>query len=271
MANELNRNKILATMLQKTLQGSEFVLLRSIWDLSGQAEQGMDRITIPRYNLNNAGDIVTGTAPAGTDGAYQFDQLIFDQFKRVHTYVDHKLKMQERTNLEAGFVAQAPKDMATLIESSIGAVIAAAGPHDFNSGTANSFGIEDIAKAKKLLDQARVPKQDRYIAVSSAGMEVLSGLQAFEDASRSLSAEALREGVVGRVKGFWVIETEDVADDKVHCFHRQAVAFGLQGDPIKFGKETDLKKHQDYLEVISYYGAKVLNGGKLKVTITMAA
>lgn len=131
------------------------------------------------------------------------------------------------------------------------------------------FSIDDIASAKKLLDEGKVPKSDRYLAVNAAGMEVLASFQEFEDGSKSLSAESLRQGIVSQVKGFKVVQSEDVGINKIHAYHKSAVAFAMH-DEVHFIEKMNEEYAQEFISLRGKYGVKEMNVDVLKLTISTA-
>jgi hypothetical protein len=91
------------------------------------------------------------------------------------------------------------------------------------------------------------------------GAEVYANLldaKAIEDASQSGSTAALREGGVGRVRGFNVVESTRVPDAEILAFHRDAVTLATRAPVVspgaKFGatvneKGFSLRYLRDYL------------------------
>lgn len=274
----LSRNNILAKKVQSQLAGSDAVLIKSIMDLSGEAEIGDDRVTIPRMSGLTLKSITQGTRAVGdvynTDG----DALLLNQSKEVSTYFGYTDEANSTVNRQDQFFMGAPRIYAQGIELLIAAQLEVSGPNDFassESGAATpvgefTFNIKDIAKAKRLLDAQKVSKIDRWLALNAAGMEVLASTQEFQDGSKSLSAEALKMGVVSQVKGFNVIQSEDVSDGKINCYHREAVAFAIHKQMNSVVKDIE-EFSEVYVALKGKYGSKLLDGGKRKVTISMTA
>lgn len=262
-------NEILRQDVQEQLDGSESVLIKTIMDLTPRALMGMDRLTIPRASGLTLTTVVPGTRAA--DGTYSIDgdELLLNQSKQVNEYISWINGKDSAVDIEEAFFAGAPRVFAEGVEGIIATELATVSPNDFNSGIAASFTVDNIATAKKHLDQARVPKRDRFLAVNAVGMEILAATQEFQDGQKSLSDEALKDGVVSMVKGFKVVQSEDVADDKVHCYHRDAVAFALHGEMEAISKENE-EYAQKFLALRGKYGAKALDSGNRKLTITMA-
>lgn len=266
----LSLNKILAKQIQEFLGGSDAVLINTIWNLSSEVDEGMDRVTIPRISGLSAATITPGTRAAGGSMTTLGDVLLLDQAKEVSEYLGYQDNANSTVSLQDAFFMAAPRVYAEqfeeLIQTQLGA---AASGMDFNSGTLNSFSIANITEAKKKLDNQKVPKKDRYLAVNADGMAILASTSEFQDGSKSLSDEALKKGIVSMVKGFNVVQSEDVPSNKVHCYHRSAVAFAIQKgvESVIF---DDKPYSQVYVALKGKYGCKQLDSGKRQVTITMA-
>lgn len=204
------------------------------------------------------------------------DQLLFNQVKQVPEYISYADGMDSAVDLKNAFLSVAPKVFAQGIEAVIAASLATASVGDFDSvsAVAGVFAIGDIAKAKKKLDQAKVPKSDRYMAVNAEAMEILASMQEFQDGQKSLSAEALREGVVSQVKGFKVIQSEDISGTgatlKIHFYHKSAVAFALHAG-MEFIEQPNPEYGQEFISLRGKYGAKdvdnLAGAGTRKVTM----
>lgn len=262
-------NEILRNDVQEQLDGSESVLINTIMDLTSRAMQGADRLTIPRASGLALTDVTPGTRAANGSYSIDGDALLLDQSKQVAEYISWINGKDSAVDIEDAFFQGAPRVFAEGIEDLIATQLATVSSGDFNSGVLNDFTVANIANAKKVLDQANVPKRDRYLAVNAVGMEILSSFTEFQDGQKSLSDEALREGIVSRVKGFNVVQSESVADDKIHCYHMDAVAFALHGEMQAISKEIE-EYAQIFLALRGKYGVKVLDSGARKLTITMA-
>lgn len=271
----LSMNEILRQDIQQYLGGSESVLIKTITDLTSRVGQGMDRVTVPRVSGLSLENINPGTRATAGGMTSAGDALVLDQSKQVPEYIDYDDGLESGLDLKAAFLEGAPKVFAQGIELAIAAELETAGSHDFDSAsaTAGEFAIDDISKAKKLLDEAGVPKSDRWLAINATGMEKLAGFQEFEDGQKSLTDEALKEGIVSKVKGFNVVQSEDVgssteADNKITCYHRSAVAFAMHSQ-VEFIEQMDQSYAQEFVALRGKYGCKLLDSGNRKVTISL--
>lgn len=272
----LSLNDILRNDVLEALAGADAVLSRAVWNL--QAQPGSDRVTIPSVTGLAVGDISSGSRASADSVTTTGSVLLLDKVKQVHQYISYKDGIQSAVDQRANFIKESPKYMVESIEESIAAKLATASSLDFDSAsaTAGQFAITDIAKAKKLFDQNKVPKNDRYMVLNAEAMEILASMSEFQDGAKSLSPEALREGIVSRVKGFNVIQSEEVggsgASNKIHFFHKTAVAWAMQDGMEYIDKEIE-EYGQAFLALRALFGCvdveNASNTSKRKLTMSL--
>ena len=90
------------------------------------------------------------------------------------------------------------------------------------AGGANALAV--VTRARRVLNARKVPFADRFLAVGSGVAESLLLLDQLTKVNESGSADALREGTIGRLRGFTVIEDPALADDFGIAYHRDAFA-----------------------------------------------
>lgn len=121
----------------------------------------------------------------------------------------------------------------------------------------------DPANPTAYFTQIRKALRKNGVAVNGlnmlVGAEVYANLldaKAIEDASQSGSTAALREGGVGKVRGFNVVESTRIPDAEILAFHRDAVTLATRAPVVspgaKFGatvseKGFSLRYLRDYL------------------------
>ncbi len=93
----------------------------------------------------------------------------------------------------------------------------------------------DPANPTKAFTQIRAALRKRGVPAANlnvlVGVDVYAALldaKAIEDASQSGSTAALREGQVGRVRGFTVVESTKVPDGDIAAFHRNAFTLAIR-------------------------------------------
>jgi len=273
----LSLNDILRDEVIQSLQGSDLILSKTITDLTPKVKVGSNTVTIPNVVGLSLSNVVAGTRATSGGMTTTGDALLLSSSKQVPEYISYADGMDSAVDLEAAFISVAPRVFAQGLEAAIATSLVTASSLDFDSvsAVAGVFAITDIAKAKKKLDGARVPKSDRYMAVNADGMEVLASMQEFQDGQKSLSPEALREGVVSMVKGFKVVQSEDIAGTgatlKVCFYHKSAVAFALHS-AIEYIKSDIPEYAQFFIALRGKYGVKdvenVAAAGVRKITMS---
>ena len=271
----LSLSEILRNDIQAYLGGSDSVLIKTIQDLSSRVGIGMDRVQVPLISGLATSDVASGTKQSADSVTFTSDVLLLDQIKESYMYISFQESQESALDIKAAFLQAAPRQIAQSMEASIATALAVASTNDFEaaSATAGAFDIDDIGKAKRLMDEANVPVSQRYMAVNASSMELLAGLAGFEDGRQSLSDEAKKDGVVSRVKGFNVIQSEDVgstvaADNVVHFYHREAVAVAIQKE-VHFVEQREESYGQEFIAVRTKFGAKALNLNVLKLTMSL--
>lgn len=271
----LSLSEILRNDIQKYLGGSDSVLIKTIQDLSNKVGIGMDRVQVPLISGLATSDVASGTKQAADSVTFTADVLLLDQVKESYMYISFQESQESAVDIKASFLQAAPRQIANAMEAAIATQLAVASSNDFDSAsaTAGVFAIDDIANAKKLMDQAKVPTSERFMAVNADSMELLSSFAEFEDGSKGLSPEALRDGVVSRVKGFNVVQSEDVgsttpASNVIHFYHREAVAIALQKE-VHYVEQREESYGQEFIAIRTKYGAKALNLDVLKLTMAL--
>lgn len=145
------------------------------------------------------------------------------------------LSPEEATLDEVEFVRdiQAPQVQA-MIEFYEDVIVDTLGGADFvlevnftptSPATAYNHDPATVAlRARKLLNDQRVPATGRYWFVGSTVSENIAGHPRLLAVDTSGMSEALREGVVGRLSGFTVIEVQGLDPEESYFAHETAVA-----------------------------------------------
>lgn len=271
-------NQILKDQIQEYLAGSEAVLVKTIMDLSPRVSKGMDRVTIPRVSGLSFQTVVPGTKAVGSGMTTTGDSLLLDQIKEVPDFIHYDDDQDSAVDLKSAFLSAAPKEYAQGIELAINDALAATNTaQEAVSTTAGVFDIDDIGAAKTTLDKAGVPKSDRYMALNADSMEKLAAFTEFQEGRSLVSQEGLVQGIVSRVKGFNVVQSEDVgtttpATNYIHLYHRSACAFAMQ-DGVRFIEKVIEESAEEFISLRGKFGVKVLDTGKrnIKLTLTTSA
>lgn len=161
-----------------------------------------------------------------------------------HPYSRVGLSPEEATLDEVDYVrdVQAPQVRALVEdfdESIAGALRGATFVHtvDYAPGTAGLTGdARRVARrAKRLLDSSSVPSSGRYWLTGAAVSEAIAGTEKLLDVDTSGLPEALRDGVVGRLAGFVIIDWPSLAEDESYFVHETAVALSTVAPVVPRG------------------------------------
>lgn len=260
MSSTLSLEQVLRQEILEYLEGSEAILIKTITDMTSYVSTGMDKVTVPSTYDLPVDDVVSGVDPAATTRKTKGTTLLLNIAKRVYDYISFIEGKQSALDLKAAFLSNAPKRFTKVIEKVISTMLLTPNAHDFNSGVAGDFSIANFAHAKKLMDKAGIPLSQRFCYVNASGMEKLASTQEFQDGQKSLSAEALRMGVVSQVKGFSVIQSDcdeamETGELKVVFYHKSAVAIAFQSE-VKYEEEYSAKKTEEYVAITALLGCK---------------
>lgn len=193
-------------------------------------------------------------------------ELAIDQEKAVVFKVDDVDRVQAAGSFDPYITASA----GALVEDSETYILdqmAAGGTSVGTEALADSGAAYDkVNQIRKALSNAKVPMTDRYLAVNPDFASYLLGSD-----SKLVSVEAgteneVRNGVLGRLLGFTVIETPLLTADGGPAaigYHRSAVAYVNQIQKV----ETDRAANAfgDVIKMLHVYGAKVLKPSGVQV------
>ena len=97
--------------------------------------------------------------------------------------------------------------------------------------TAASDGTEDprqvAIQARKLLNDYDVPASGRYWIVGSEVSAAIASFKELLDVNTAGLPEAVREGVVGRLSGFTIVESNALDGDESYFVHNSAIALAF--------------------------------------------
>lgn len=141
------------------------------------------------------------------------------------------------------------------------------------------------SRLRKVLRDRGIPQDSLNLVIGTGLYLDLLNAKAITDASQSGSTAALREGSVGRVAGFTVIESTRVDENELLAFHRSSVtlvtrapavpagaSFGSTvnegGYSIRYMRDYDADKTVDRSILATFVGVGILPTFKRKVNRT---
>lgn len=140
---------------------------------------------------------------------------------------------------------QAPQVRAIVedFDESIAATLRAAtfvNEVSFTPGTTDDWSDprKVARRAKRLLDSSYVPASGRYWLVGAAISEKIATVEQLLEVDTSGLPEALRDGVVGRLSGFTIVDWPTLADDESFFVHNTAVAISAVAPVVPNGAKA---------------------------------
>lgn len=244
----------MANIFQKAekLAGTALALLRRTVKAPG--------LFVHKYGINDfkgaAGDTVMVKRPPllkardkgwRTSNAIVVDDLVQSRIEVKLTtfpYSAVHLSPEEATLDEVEFVRdiQAPQVYA-ISEFYEDLIVSTLGSADFvyevTFNPSGSDGTEDPRKvalrARKHFQDAKVPASGRYWLVGSSVSEAIAGHKDLLAVDTSGLPEALRDGVVGKLAGFIVVELDALGEDESYFVHETAVAIATVAPVVPRG------------------------------------
>lgn len=181
------------------------------------------------------------------------DEIIVDRIANTkiavvlnrHIYNAVELSPEEETLDEVDYVrdVQAPQVQAVLEAFSrvlIGALRAAAFVYGVTFNPASGMAVESDARkvairARKLAQKAHWPLTGRYWLVGPNVSEAIATHDKLLEVDASGLPEALREGVVGRLGGWTIVEMDELGDDESYFTHETAIAMANAAPAVPNG------------------------------------
>lgn len=263
----------------------------TIWHASLLENLHQNTFVIPTLNRDYEGDIVNGgetvkitgfTSPtiktyAGTitrDAMTDSTQALnIDQQKYYAYLVDDVDRVQAAGSFDA-VQADAGAGLADTAEDFVLTTMLAGGT---SAGTAavttQALADTAVVNIRTALVKAKVPTANRFLAVNpeAAAFLMAAGGSLFK-ANESGSDETLRNGVIGRYRGFTVIETPSAAlsNTSKPCFvgyWGRAVGFAEQ--IVKQRAQTVTDAFGDQIDGLHVYGAKVLRATAVQTYVSL--
>lgn len=262
----------------------------TIWHASLLENLHQNTFVIPTCNSDYEGDIVNGgesvnitgfttptintysgsiTRQALTDSTQALD---IDQAKYYAYLVDDVNRVQAAGSFDA-VQADAGAALADTAENFVLTTMLSGGT---SAGTTavTTYALADAAVVgiRTALVKAKVPTANRYLAVNpEAAAFLMDDAGSLFKANEAGSDDALRNGVIGRYRGFTVIETPSsaLANSAKPVFigyWGRAVAFADQ--LVKQRANVALDAFGDQIDGLHVYGAKVLRATAVQTYVS---
>lgn len=96
--------------------------------------------------------------------------------------------------------------------------------------------VATFTALRKELRQRGVPQTNLNVVVGTNVYAALLDADAITSAEKAGSTEALREGNVGKLRGFTIVESTRVDDDEIIAFHRDAFTLAVRAPQVPSGQ-----------------------------------
>lgn len=191
-------------------------------------------------------------------------------------------------NFASQVLAPQVKGVSNYIETKLANhMVTATNAGQLSLATDGSDALAKITAARKFLNNSDVPDDNRFLLVGADVEELLLNLAILTEADKSGSTGALREAIIGRLRGFNVVLVKNLPPDVAIAMH--PTAFSLvtrapavpQGVPYGASVSEDgisMRHIQDYdpsslvnrSVVGTYVGVdSILDGGTMKRAIQL--
>jgi hypothetical protein len=198
--------------------------------------------------------------------------LAIDQEKAFSVNVDDVDKVQTGSGFNA-WVDSAGRALAEDSENYLVDLMVAEG----TDGNPGDIEVDTAAKAKtavrdirRLMANAKVPTANRYLLVNPDFTDLL--IQALDDSSIAGTDDTLRNGVIGRLYGFTVIESPllSVAGTPAAMgYHQDMVAYANQIQSLEALRHQT--KFADIVRGLNVFGGKVVKSAAVVQYVSVAA
>ena len=229
------------------------------------AEDGIDRISMPRTGNFTVDDKAENTAVTPQVLTYAVDTLLLDKYKVIQVFLEDNARVQAKPDIVADILGRMGRQLALQIDTDIVSelenVSLAAPDHAVAYANATSLGKADILTARQLLHEQNVPFNECYIGVSPASEADLLAIDDFVHVDKyGASADGLRNGELGRLYGAPVIMSNEFDDAKTMVWHPTHCAYARQINP-QFETERQTDKLGNLYSLSQLYGVKSLDSG----------
>lgn len=260
---------VISDMVQAYLTENA-VLLPTVWDRTADIVPGAKEVDINRRTGLTAEDKAEGSDYTAQKFTWAADSLVLDQRQGVYVELTGDAQIESLLNQESSILDASIIGLVEALEAKIYTALAAASAatpdHRLAFETADVLSLNDIISARKLLNKAKAPKTDRFLAINSDQEADLLRLENFLHADKYGDRMPLINGEIGMLLGFRVLVTEYVTASTCLAYHRSHVAFGRQL-AMTWEQGRNLKADVTEYLLQTKYGLKTLDSGVRGVLI----
>jgi N4-gp56 family major capsid protein len=257
---------VVAAILQQELI-EKAVLLGTVTDYSAWVLPGANTVKLPRSGSFTATNKAENTATTTSSLTFATDDIELNIHGHIVAEIEDIAQEQSALDIEATYMERMATAMALYVDNQVAAALVKASNDIQLSGTSNLvLTLADIAEARKLLNEADVPQEERFLAIPAAQEEAMLNISNFINADQYGSRDGLMNGEIGRVFGFRVIVTNQFSSDSEFvAYHRSHVGFARQMAPKFERQRSSLTKLSDEVSLSLLFGVKQLDSGNRAV------
>ena len=240
-------------------------MLGAVKDFTAQVGEGMDRLDVPLFAELAVQDVSESVAMTPQSIVVNTAELALNRHKAIPFSISDRASIQSKAMLVSETVKNGAKSLAAEIDNYLLGIINSAAA-EREALTANA--LEDIAKAKQILDSQNCPKAGRYLVASPEFIFALLKNNGIVDADKFGSSEPKQAGYISRVYGFTILESNSasIVDGGFHAFCMDAVGFARQIAPKFENQRQVLKQANDY-SLAHLYGGINLDPAGLRMCV----
>lgn len=262
--------------LRNTLVYAQDGIINS--DYEGEIANYGNKVNITAFNDPSIADYAEGSDLSFASLADTTQQLVIDQAKAFAFTVDDVNARQALPNFLPEVSQGAAWGLANATDSYVSAAMVAGVP------TANKLGIQSVTSTapegaydlivnfRTILGRAKIPTSGRWVIVPPEFYAILLRDDRFLKVNEAGTDQGLRNGIVGRVAGFDVYESNTVPDTgadssasvgstttgafSILAGHPMAYTFAQQIAKVEAGRVE--KQFADFIKGLHLYGGKVI-------------
>jgi N4-gp56 family major capsid protein len=261
----------IVSVIVQDLLIQEAKLLPTVQNFSALAGPGMDKIKIPKAGGFTVGNKAEGTAVSAQALTYSTDDLDLDKHKVVQVLAEDFAILQSKVDAVQDIAKRAAKALALQIDTDIITALvntSATSPDHRIALAGSSFAEEDILSARKLLNDALVPLDDRFLVIPTEFEKSALKIANFIQQDRYAGNTAIVSGEIGMAYGFRLIVHTGLTTTAV-AYHKSHVAAAIQ-QGLRYQTAPQLEHLAIRHSFDQVYGVKTLDAGKRGVLLGSA-
>jgi len=244
-------------------------------DYEGEINQAGDTVRINSIGPVTVGSYVKNTNIGDPETLTDAQQsLLIDQAKYFNFQVDDIDRAQQKPQVMDAAMQEAGYGLRDVADQFIaGLYTGVAAGNTVGDDTTpivptKTNAYEYLVDLATMLTDAKVPQDGRWVVVPPWFYGLLLKDDRFVDASKSGSADALRNGQVGRAAGFDVLQSHNVPNTagskyKIIAGHPMAISYAEQINKVEAYRPE--KRFADAVKGLHLYGAKLVRPAGIAV------